>query len=65
MKGHHSPETRDKIGQGRADSAWRRQQADKSGHLESASGYAGQDYTTSTPQSPHRYLWEETHGYAD
>jgi len=65
MTGNHTRATRRAIGAGIERSAWRRQQSDKSGQLESAAGYAGEDYSAATPQSPHRYLWEETHGYAD
>jgi hypothetical protein len=65
MTGAHSKATRERIGASRANSAWRRQQRDQSNELQSAAGHAGEDYTTSAPRSPHRYLWEETHGYAD
>lgn len=63
MIGNHSPQTHDKIGARVAGSAWRRQQRDQSNELQSAAGHAGEDYTTASPRSPHRYLWEETHGY--
>lgn len=63
MIGNHTRATRRAIGSAVEKSAWRRQQLDRSNELQSAAGHAGEDYTTATPRSPHRYLWEETHGY--
>lgn len=62
MIGNHSPATRSKIGASKRATAWRRQQRDKGGDMQSSIGQWEEDF--STPARRHvrsRGLWEECH----